>query len=327
MKHSLNSRKKNELSFDKIADSDEKNWVDSFCPKWTIPYLRLSRADRPAGTWLLLIPCWWGILLAVNEKNNSGLILSDLWLLIACAIGAFLMRGAGCTWNDILDKDFDQRVKRTSLRPIPSGQISILKALIWMILQALLAFLILLTFNNISSMIAISSLILVCIYPLSKRFTWWPQLFLGLTFNWGVLVGYSAITENISLAALTLYIAGVFWTLFYDTIYALQDVKDDRAIGVKSTALLFGKKTKLWLVFFLTIFWLLANTSLLISNTSQNISTIMLTFLGSIMLLLHLINQLVKLDINSIVSCLKTFRSNRNTGLILAFTLFAICFF
>ena len=195
------------LPFEKVADADEENWVDSFFPKWAIPYLRLSRADRPAGTWLLLIPCWWGILLAANEKNNFGLEKYDLWLLTACSVGAFLMRGAGCTWNDILDKDFDQRVTRTKSRPIPSGQVSISKALIWMVLQTLLAFIILLTFNKFSIIVAISSLVLVCIYPLAKRFTWWPQLFLGLTFNWGVLVGYSAVMEEISLTAILLYLA------------------------------------------------------------------------------------------------------------------------
>ena len=189
------------LPFEKVADSDEENWVDSFFPKWAIPYLRLSRADRPAGTWLLLIPCWWGILLAANEKNNFGLEAYDFWLLTACSVGAFLMRGAGCTWNDILDKDFDRNVTRTKSRPIPSGQVSISQALIWMFFQTLLAFIILLTFNKFSIIVAISSLVLVSIYPLTKRFTWWPQLFLGLTFNWGVLVGYSAVMEEISLTA------------------------------------------------------------------------------------------------------------------------------
>ena len=322
----MKSPKKKNVLFEKVADADGKNWIDSFFPKWTVPYLRLSRADRPTGTWLLLIPCWWGILLSANEKNNFGLFMSDLWLLIACTMGAFLMRGAGCTWNDILDKDFDKLVERTRSRPIPSKQITVLKALIWMIIQALLALIILLTFNIFSILIAISSIILVAIYPLSKRFTWWPQLFLGLTFNWGVLVGYSASKGVLSLAALTLYIAGISWTLFYDTIYALQDIKDDTAIGVKSTARLFGESIKIWLIIFLLTFWFLVGISLLCSSTTHTTPKIMLTTLGICMLLVHLINQIVRLDISSTKSCLKTFKSNRNAGLILVTTLFITCF-
>ena len=318
--------KKKNVLFEKVADADEQNWIDSFFPKWTVPYLRLSRADRPAGTWLLLIPCWWGILLSASEKNNFGLFLSDFWLLIACTIGAFLMRGAGCTWNDILDKDFDKLVERTRSRPIPSQQITVLKALIWMIIQALLALIILLTFNIFSILIAISSIILVAIYPLSKRFTWWPQLFLGLTFNWGVLVGYSASKGALSWAALTLYIAGISWTLFYDTIYALQDIKDDTAIGVKSTARLFGENIKIWLIIFLLTFWFLVGISILCSSITHNTPKIILSTLGICMLLVHLINQIVRLDINSTKSCLKTFKSNRDAGLILVATLFITCF-
>ena len=314
------------LPFEKVADADEKNWVDSFFPKWAIPYLRLSRADRPAGTWLLLIPCWWGILLAANEKNNFGLEKYDLWLLTACSVGAFLMRGAGCTWNDILDKDFDQRVTRTKSRPIPSGQVSISKALIWMVLQTLLAFIILLTFNKFSIIVAISSLVLVCIYPLAKRFTWWPQLFLGLTFNWGVLVGYSAVMEEISLTAILLYLAGVSWTLFYDTIYALQDLNDDIEVGVKSTARLFIKNIKFWLTTFFIIFWTLVGIVIFNSTMENNIVGIGTAVLGILLLFMHLLYQVIKLDVSSQKSCLATFKSNRNAGLILVTILFVICF-
>ena len=228
----------------KIPDSSEENFVDKYFPNWSIPYLHLSRADRPTGTWLLLLPCWFGILLAYIEKNNLSITFYEIWLLVACTIGAFLMRGAGCTWNDILDKDYDAKVKRTQNRPIPSGQVTIRGAIYWMILQSLLAFIILLTFNKFSVLVACLSLLLVAIYPLAKRFTWWPQIFLGLAFNWGVLVGYSAITHELSVSVFLMYLACIFWTLFYDTIYALQDIKDDTIIGVKSTARLFGKKIK-----------------------------------------------------------------------------------
>ena len=318
--------KKKKSQFDKVRDADDQNWVDLFFPSWTVPYLRLSRADRPAGTWLLLIPCWWGILLAANEKNNFGLVMSDFWLLIACTIGAFLMRGAGCTWNDILDKDYDKLVERTRLRPIPAGQITVIKAIIWMVIQALCAFMILLTFNKISILIAISSLILVAIYPLTKRFTWWPQLFLGLTFNWGILVGYAASKNQISLAALILYAAGVSWTLFYDTIYAFQDLKDDVIAGVKSTARLFGESTKIWLSVFLLIFWFLAGIAILLSSINASMSKIIVSTIGICLLLAHLFTQLVKLDITSENSCMQTFQSNRNAGLILVTTLFTTCF-
>ena len=326
MEYSLKLTKPKNLPFEKVADADEENWVDSFFPKWSIPYLRLSRADRPTGTWLLLIPCWWGILLAANEKNNFGLLAYDFWLLIACCGGAFLMRGAGCTWNDILDKDFDRQVTRTKSRPIPSGQVSIAKALIWMGFQTLLAFLILLTFNTFSVIVATSSLFLVSIYPLAKRFTWWPQLFLGLTFNWGVLVGYSAVKEELSFTAILLYLAGVSWTLFYDTIYALQDLDDDIAVGVKSTARLFVKNIKFWLTIFLLIFWVLVGVVLLNITLENSIIGISATTLGILLLFMHLLYQVIKLDVSSQSSCLATFRSNRNAGLILVSTLFVICF-
>ncbi len=326
MEYSLKLTQKKDIPFDQVADADERNWIDSFFPKWTVPYLRLSRADRPAGTWLLLIPCWWGILLAASEKNNFGLVTHDLWLLTACTIGAFLMRGAGCTWNDILDKDFDRLVERTRLRPIPSGQVGIFSALIWMTIQALLALVVLLTFNKFSILVAISSLFLVFIYPFSKRFTWWPQLFLGFTFNWGVLVGYSASKGELSLTAFIIYAAGVSWTLFYDTIYALQDIKDDAHVGVKSTARLFGKNVKIWLILFLLIFWFLASTALFLNKTNQSLMGIALLSFGIFLLLAHLLNQVRTLDINCTKSCMKAFKSNRDTGLILVMTLLVLCF-
>ena len=227
----------------KISDSSEGNFVDRYFPNWSVPYLRLSRADRPTGTWLLLLPCWFGILLAYNEKNTS-ISFYEIWLLIACGLGAFLMRGAGCTWNDILDKKYDARVERTKNRPIPSGQVTILIAFILMIVQSLLAFLILLTFNKFSIFITCLSLFLVAIYPLAKRITLWPQFFLGLAFNWGILVGYQSQTENFNFSILYLYFAGVFLTTAYDTVYGFQDIQGDKKIGLKSLAILFEKKRK-----------------------------------------------------------------------------------
>ena len=236
------------------------------------------------------------------------------------------MRGAGCTWNDILDKDFDRSVTRTKSRPIPSGQVSISQAVIWMFFQTLLAFIILLTFNKFSIIVAISSLVLVAIYPLAKRFTWWPQLFLGLTFNWGVLVGYSAVMEDISLTAFLLYMAGVSWTLFYDTIYALQDLNDDIAAGVKSTARLFIKNIKFWLTIFFLIFWTLVGVVIFNNTLENNLVGIGAAGLGILLLFMHLLYQVIRLDVSSQSSCLATFKSNRNAGLILVTILFVMCF-
>ena len=308
----------------KIPDSYEENFVDKYFTNWSIPYLHLSRADRPTGTWLLLLPCWFGILLAYIEKNNLSITFYEIWLLVACTIGAFLMRGAGCTWNDILDKDYDAKVKRTQNRPIPSGQVTIRGAIYWMILQSLLAFIILLTFNKFSVLVACLSLLLVAIYPLAKRFTWWPQIFLGLAFNWGVLVGYSAITHELSVSVFLMYLACIFWTLFYDTIYALQDIKDDTFIGVKSTARLFGKKIKNWLFLFIIIFSSLFILSILLANDVYNYFRLTIFFLGISILLFHLIFQIINLNVSSTVSALKTFKSNRNTGFIVVLTLIGI---
>ena len=226
----------------RVADAVLGNWVDRRAPAWARPYLRLSRADRPIGTWLLLIPCWWGLLLAA--AGGAGLTAYDLWIAAGCALGAVLMRGAGCTWNDLTDRDFDARVARTRSRPLPSGQVSPRQAAAWMVAQAALAFAILLSFPREAVALGIASLGLVAVYPFAKRFTWWPQVFLGLAFNWGALLGWAAHARGLGWGAALLYAAGIAWTLFYDTIYAHQDREDDALIGVKSTARLFGAATK-----------------------------------------------------------------------------------
>ena len=201
-----------------VADAYSGNWVDRLAPRPTRPFLRLSRADRPIGTWLLFIPCLWGVALAAMADSFR---MWDLWLALSCGAGAFLMRGAGCTWNDITDRDLDALVARTRSRPLPSGQVTVRGALVWMALQALIAAYILLTYNSLSVALGIASLGLVAIYPFAKRFTWWPQVFLGLAFNWGALLAYAAHAGTISPAAVLLYGAGIAWTLFYDTIYAV----------------------------------------------------------------------------------------------------------
>src|SRR5690606_8241683 len=213
----------------RVRDAVPQNWVDGLAPPWARPYLRLSRADRPIGTWLLLLPCWWGALLAAGL--SGGWSWTVLWVLVGSSLGAWLLRGAGCTWNDIPDRNFDAAPARTRSRPIPSGQVSVTQAAIWMVLQALFAFAILLSFHPTAIWLGVLSLALVVVYPFAKRFTWWPQVFLGLAFNWGALLCWAAVTGSLSTAPVLLYLGGIAWTLFYDTIYAHQDKEDDALIG------------------------------------------------------------------------------------------------
>ncbi|MEL7089538.1 MAG: 4-hydroxybenzoate octaprenyltransferase, partial [Planctomycetota bacterium] len=245
-----------------LPDSVDGNWVDTLAPAFTRPYLRLSRADRPIGTWLLLLPCWWSLGLAMLATEPR---MEDIWIALGCGIGAFLMRGAGCTWNDITDRDVDAKVARTRARPIPAGEVSVKGALIWMVVQALLAFAILLTFHPFAIALGIGSLVFVCIYPFAKRFTWWPQVFLGLAFNWGALLAWAAHTGSLSAAPVFLYLAGIAWTLFYDTIYAYQDIEDDALAGVKSTARLFGENGKPWLRGFMVVSVLLLTIGIILA--------------------------------------------------------------
>ena len=296
----------------RVSDATGRNWVDEYCPPWSRPWLRLSRADRPAGTWLLLIPCLWTLALAANAEGWGWI---DLWLFPACAIGAFLMRGAGCTWNDYTDREFDAKVTRTASRPIPSGQVTPREALIWMVIQASLAALILLTFNWVAILLGVLSLGLVAVYPFAKRFTWWPQVFLGLAFNWGALLLWAAKTGGIGGAPIFLYLAGIAWTLHYDTIYAHQDSEDDALIGVKSTARLFGEETPrmLWVFSGATVF--LGAIAILAGGAG------IIGMFGLIATGLHLVWQIMSLDMDDPHQCMILFRSNRNAGLILFFAL------
>ncbi|MFT6104819.1 MAG: 4-hydroxybenzoate polyprenyltransferase [Paracoccaceae bacterium] len=297
-----------------VSDAVRGNWVDRFAPSVTRPYLRLSRADRPIGTWLLLLPCWWGVLLAAAAGTPR---LFDLWIMAGCAIGAWLMRGAGCTWNDITDRDIDAKVARTRSRPIPSGQVTTKQALAWMIAQSLLAFGILLTFNLTAIMLGIGSLALVAIYPFAKRFTWWPQVFLGLAFNWGALLAWAAHTGSLSAAPVLLYLGGIAWTLFYDTIYAHQDTEDDALIGVKSTARLFGEHSRRWLRGFMVLTVFLLTLAMIVALAQPYSTTALVTgLIGVWGFGWHMAWQLGKLDTNAPETCLAIFRSNRNAGLI-----------
>ena len=305
-----------------VSDAVTGNWVDHLAPAWSRPYLRLSRADRPIGTWLLLLPCWWGVGLAAATYGPKPL---DLWIVVGCGFGAFLMRGAGCTWNDITDREFDAAVARTRSRPIPSGQVTVKQAAGWMAAQALLAALILFTFNWAAIGLGVLSLGLVAIYPFAKRFTWWPQVFLGLAFNWGALLAWTAHTGSLGLPALLLYGAGIAWTLFYDTIYAHQDKEDDALIGVKSTARLFGANTRPWLRLFLALSLSLLALAALVAlvPAEASVARLMLVLGGIWAFGWHLAWQLARLDIDDPSNCLRLFRANRNAGLIPALFLAA----
>ncbi len=306
-----------------VADS-AGNWVDNFAPAVTRPYLRLSRADRPIGTWLLYIPCLWGLLLAMLSSGRYS--FHDLWTIAGCGIGAFLMRGAGCTWNDITDRDIDDKVARTRSRPIPSGQVTVRGAVFWMFAQALVSFVILLTFTKAAIWLGVIALLPVAIYPFAKRFTWWPQVFLGLAFNWGALLAWAAHTNGLALPAVILYGAGICWTLFYDTIYAHQDTEDDALIGVKSTARLFGDQTANWLRWFLTGAVVLMALAVMLVTLDRSVMSLVLALLGPWMMGLHLFWQLTRFDANDQTGLLRLFRSNRNAGLI-PLPFFAIALF
>jgi 4-hydroxybenzoate polyprenyltransferase len=306
----------------RVADAPPGNWVDRFAPAATRPYLRLSRADRPIGTWLLYLPCLWGIALAAAADPSAyggrpGWL--TLWLVLSCGIGAFLMRGAGCTWNDLADRHIDAAVARTRSRPLPSGQVTPRQALVWAVIQSLLAAAILFSYNRAAILLGIASLALVAIYPFAKRFTWWPQLFLGLAFNWGALLGWAAYHGSLGWAPVLLYLSGIAWTMFYDTIYAHQDREDDALIGVKSTARLFGANSLPWLRGFMVASVLLMTGAVLAALLpGGNVLQLVLALGGVWGFGWHLAWQLQRLDTGDPQSCLRLFRSNRDAGLIVA---------
>ncbi|MEM9028432.1 MAG: 4-hydroxybenzoate octaprenyltransferase [Pseudomonadota bacterium] len=288
-----------------IADAASDNWVDAWAPAFAKPYLQLARLDRPIGTWLLLFPCWWGQAYAHLAQGETWI---NIWYFVLFAIGALVMRGAGCAWNDIVDRNYDGRVARTAARPIPSGQISVTQALVFAVALSLIGFLVLIQFNLVTIFVGIASLALVAAYPYAKRFTYWPQVVLGLTFNWGVLVGWTAITGEIAWTPLILYVGAVFWTIAYDTIYAHQDSEDDALLGLKSTALHFGDKTRMCIGAFFAaaaICWLIAG----LAAGAQGPYFLMVLAAGA-----HFTWQTVTLDTQNTENCLARFRANRWVG-------------
>ena len=297
-----------------VSDAVSGNWVDQIAPRFSRPYLRLSRADRPIGTWLLLLPCWWGLGLAILADGQFA--SHDVWIFVSGAIGAFLMRGAGCTWNDITDRKIDGAVERTRSRPIPSGQVTVTQAVIWMILQAGIAALILFSYNMSAIILGFASLALVAIYPFAKRFTWWPQALLGLAFNWGALMIYVAHSGVLRIEAVLLYTAGIIWTLFYDTIYAHQDREDDALIGVKSTARLFAERTPTWLFGFSVLSSILMGLAIYLACSERGTLSTLIAILAVPAFWMHLRWQMRRFDAHDPVRLMMLFRSNRDAGLI-----------
>ncbi len=299
------------------AASDIRTWLDRALPPSARPYARLMRLDRPIGTWLLLFPCWWGLFLALDKDHLlfAWQTPSQSWFVVGpvilFAIGAVVMRGAGCTYNDIVDRDFDAKVARTALRPIPSGQVSVWQAATFLAAQLLAGLLILLTFNRFTVLLGVLSLALVFTYPLMKRITYWPQAFLGLTFNWGALMGWAAVTGNLGLPAFAFYAGGIAWTLHYDTIYAHQDKEDDALIGVKSTALKLGARTKPWLAGFSVATIVLFEIAAALAHLGWP------AMLAVAAAALHLTWQILTVDLDDPADCLAKFRSNRWIGWLL----------
>jgi len=290
-----------------VADATG-NWVDTHAPQWSRPYLRLARLDRPIGSWLLLLPCWWSAALAAGVAGSIAALPLQIVLFL---VGAFAMRGAGCTWNDITDRDLDALVERTRSRPIPAGQVSVSGALAFLVLQALIGLGVLLQFNRFAIATGIASLLIVAIYPFMKRITWWPQIVLGLAFSWGALMGFAVTFARIDMAAIALYAGSIAWVIGYDTIYAHQDAEDDALIGIKSTARLFGARTQRALVLFYGLAVVLIAAALGLAGAG------LLAWTGLAAFAVHLAWQVIRLRIGDPALCLRLFWSNRDAGLLL----------
>jgi 4-hydroxybenzoate polyprenyltransferase len=290
-----------------VADATG-NWVDTHAPPWTRPYLRLARLDRPIGSWLLLLPCWWSSALAAVAASKAAPSLLHLALFF---VGAFAMRGAGCTWNDIVDRDLDGSVERTRSRPIPSGQVTVRQAAAFLILQATVGFLVLISFNTFTIALGVASLAIVAVYPFMKRITYWPQTVLGLAFSWGALMGWAAAFGRLDAPAYLLYAGSIAWVIGYDTIYAHQDRDDDALIGIKSTALLFGERTRPMLALFYTLAVILIGVAGFWAGGGPVFG------LGLIAFAAHLAWQVVRIDTADPDLCLALFKSDRDAGLIL----------
>jgi 4-hydroxybenzoate polyprenyltransferase len=290
-----------------VPDAGAGNLVDQFAPSLLLPYLKLARADRPIGFLLLALPCFWSISLASRSLDEP---YPDPWLLLLFAVGAIVMRAAGCTYNDLIDRDIDAQVARTRLRPLPSGQVTLRAATLFMLALSLIGLLVLLNFNGTTIQLGLCVLPIVALYPFVKRFSYWPQAVLGLAFNWGALLGWTAVVGRLDWAAVLLYAGAVLWTIGYDTIYAHQDREDDGLIGLKSTALKFGSATKRWLAVLYAGAWLAITCAGVLAHAGTAF------LLGMLAAAAQLVWQVVTLDIDDPANCLRRFRSNREFGAI-----------
>jgi 4-hydroxybenzoate polyprenyltransferase len=291
-----------------VPDAPKGNWVGRFLPAFARPYARLARLDRPIGWWLLLWPCWWSSALA---SNSLEYIYPDFGQLLLFLIGAIVMRGAGCTYNDIVDRKIDARVERTRLRPIPSGQASVVGAVVFLIVQLLIGLLVLLQFGTFTILLGFASVGTIIVYPFLKRFTNWPQLGLGLAFSWGALMGWSGLLNDLDPAMLLLYVGCIFWVIGYDTIYASQDKEDDALAGVHSTALLFDKRARI----LVGICYALATAFFAVAFSFAYVEWV--AYAGLALGAMHLAWQVATLDTDNPERCLKLFRSNRDYGWII----------
>ena len=299
----------------RVRDAPSSHWVYRFLPRGFWPYAQLARWDRPIGWKLLMWPCWWSAALVSVAGSREGAqfmsVMPSLWHLLLFFVGAVAMRGAGCTYNDLVDHDIDNAVERTRSRPLPSRQVSRIQAKLFLLLQCMIGLIVLLQFNWFTIYLGLSSIIIVAIYPFMKRVTDWPQFFLGLAFNWGALMGWAAVKGSLDWAPVLLYIGSVMWTIGYDTIYAHQDKEDDALVGVRSTARLFGDKTKLALTLLYSGMLLFALAAFLVAK----VPFIALT--GLLLALIHMLYQIKVLDINDHEQCLKLFLSNSFLGFLI----------
>ncbi len=291
-----------------VPDAPKGNWVGRFLPRGARPYARLARLDRPIGWWLLLWPCWWSLALATNSLEIQ---VPDPAQLVLFLIGAIVMRGAGCTYNDIVDRKIDAKVERTRLRPIPSGQVGVRAAIVFLVVQLLIGLFVLVQFGTFTILLGFASVGTIVVYPFLKRFTNWPQLGLGLAFSWGALMGWSGLLDDVDPASILLYVGCVFWVIGYDTIYASQDKEDDALAGVHSTALLFGRKAKM----LVGVCYVIASGFFAAAFYFSYVETV--AYVGLALGTAHLAWQVATLDTDNPERCLKLFRSNRDYGWIL----------
>jgi 4-hydroxybenzoate polyprenyltransferase len=315
-------------SEEKVADAVEQSWVYRLIPLRLWPFAQLARWERPIGWWLLMWPGWWSIMLAklqtspTNTQEFGSVLAETALLLLLFMVGAIVMRGAGCTYNDLADRDIDDKVARTRSRPLPSERVTTRQAVVFMFLQSLIGLIILLQFNSYSIWLGVASLITVVVYPFMKRITWWPQLFLGFAFSWGALLGWSVVAGGLSLPPVLLYLASIAWVIGYDTIYAHQDKEDDALVGVKSTARLFGDNTKsaIFILYSIAITLMAIAFFMALFAQSGAYSEMVYTvpaFLGLIIGAIHMLWQLKMMDINNPDQCLRLFKSNGHFGWIL----------